>query len=167
MLFKEGIETKQQQGRPGSGHQICCCLVSFHFLCEFFHNTVFHTWHHTAWHTNTVIEELVAIFHANGIVWSWHFLPDGTTSLYLVTLGICWIFYRTKEFLHFCPSSPLPSVPYLPSFSWFSWIALTSDERKKEGRGNISFCSWRMWPKNFTALDFVIFYLERDGTEAE
>ena len=34
MSRRKWRETKQQPSRAGSGHQISCCLVSLHFLCD-------------------------------------------------------------------------------------------------------------------------------------
>ena len=34
MLHRKWRETKQQPSRARSGHQISCCLVSLHFLCD-------------------------------------------------------------------------------------------------------------------------------------
>ena len=34
MSHRKWRETKQQPSRATSGHKICCCLVSLHFLCD-------------------------------------------------------------------------------------------------------------------------------------
>ena len=34
MSHRKWRETKQQPSRDSSGHQISCCLVSLHFLCD-------------------------------------------------------------------------------------------------------------------------------------
>ena len=38
MSHRKWSETKQQPRRGSSGHQISCCLVSLHFLCDILYN---------------------------------------------------------------------------------------------------------------------------------
>ena len=44
MAHRKWRETKQQPSRARSGHQIRCCLVSLHFLCDILAPITVHYW---------------------------------------------------------------------------------------------------------------------------
>ena len=58
MLHRKWRESKQQPSRARSGHQISCCLVSLHFLCDILSSRPVHC------NNRSAIEDMPSVMHA-------------------------------------------------------------------------------------------------------